>query len=107
MMWNHLLEVFEQSMFLMVVLLFTRLNGQRKEHTIVKQYVSYVRVKYGTCCIVFDGYQEGPSIKTEMFPCLHEPSWIHGVEYLHKLSSLFSDARGLLMKETKASSSHY
>ncbi len=30
---------------------------------IVKQYVSYVRVKYGTYCIVFDGYQEGPSIK--------------------------------------------
>ncbi len=30
---------------------------------IAKQYVSYVRAKYGNCCIVFDGYQEGPSIK--------------------------------------------
>lgn len=30
---------------------------------IVKQYVSYVRCKYGTCCIVFDGYKQGPSIK--------------------------------------------
>ncbi|XP_065911780.1 uncharacterized protein [Dysidea avara] len=30
---------------------------------IVKQYVSYVRAKYGNCCIVFDGYKQGPSIK--------------------------------------------
>jgi len=30
---------------------------------IVKQYVSYVRVKYGNCCIVFDGYKQGPSTK--------------------------------------------
>ena len=30
---------------------------------IVKQYVSYVRVKYGDCCIVFDGYKQGPSTK--------------------------------------------
>ena len=30
---------------------------------IVKQYVSYVRAKYGSCCIVFDGYRQGPSIK--------------------------------------------
>jgi len=30
---------------------------------IVKQYVSYVHGKYGSCCIVFDGYRQGPSIK--------------------------------------------
>jgi len=30
---------------------------------IVKQYVSYVRVKYGDCCIVFDGYKQGLSTK--------------------------------------------
>ena len=30
---------------------------------IVKQYVSFVRAKYGTCHIIFDGYQDGPSIK--------------------------------------------
>ena len=34
-----------------------------KEIDIVKQYVSYVRAKYGSCCIVFDGYRQGPSIK--------------------------------------------
>ena len=27
-----------------------------------KHYVSYVRTKYGSCCIVFDGYDQGPSI---------------------------------------------
>ena len=30
---------------------------------IVKQYVSYVRARYGNCCIVFDGYKQGLSIK--------------------------------------------
>ena len=30
---------------------------------IAQQYVSYVRTKYGTSCIVFDGYEQGPSIK--------------------------------------------
>ena len=29
---------------------------------IVKQYMSYVRVKYGNCFIVFDGYKQGPWI---------------------------------------------
>ena len=29
---------------------------------IVKQYVSYVRVKYGNCFIVFDGHKQGPWI---------------------------------------------
>ena len=29
----------------------------------VKQYVSYVHVKYGNCFIVFDGYKQGPWIK--------------------------------------------
>ena len=30
----------------------------------VKQYVSYVRAKYGQdCCIVFDGYENDPSTK--------------------------------------------
>ena len=53
-------------MFLMMVFLFVRLNGQRKEHTnIVKQHVSYVPPKYGNCCIVFDGYKQGPSIKEQ------------------------------------------
>ena len=28
----------------------------------VKQYVSYVRVKYGNCFIVFDGHKQGPWI---------------------------------------------
>ena len=30
---------------------------------IVKQYVGFVRAKYGRCYIVFDGYRQGPSIK--------------------------------------------
>ncbi len=30
---------------------------------ITKHYVNYVRTKYGSCCIVFDGYDQGPSIK--------------------------------------------
>ena len=30
---------------------------------VAKQYVRYVRAKYGQSCIVFDGYQQGPSIK--------------------------------------------
>ena len=30
---------------------------------IMKQYVSYVRARYGNCCIVLDGYKQGPSIK--------------------------------------------
>ena len=30
---------------------------------IAHQYVSYVRAKYGASCIVFDGYEQGPSIK--------------------------------------------
>ena len=30
---------------------------------IAKQYVTYVRAKYGHSCIVFDGYEQGPSIK--------------------------------------------
>lgn len=30
---------------------------------IAKLYVSYVRGKYGESCIVFDGYEQGPSIK--------------------------------------------
>ena len=30
---------------------------------IAKQYVSYVRGKYGESCVVFDGYEQGPSIK--------------------------------------------
>ena len=30
---------------------------------VLKQYVSYVRAKYNNCCIVFDGYVQGPSIK--------------------------------------------
>ena len=29
----------------------------------MKQYASYVCVKYGTCHIIFDSYQDGPSIK--------------------------------------------
>ena len=33
---------------------------------IVKQYVSYVRAKYGQdCCIVFDGYENGPLTKDQ------------------------------------------
>lgn len=28
-----------------------------------KQYVFYVRGKYGESCVVFDGYEQGPSIK--------------------------------------------
>jgi hypothetical protein len=33
-------------------------------HSIVLQYMSYVRSKYGECCcICFDGYEQGPSIK--------------------------------------------
>ena len=32
---------------------------------IVKQYVSYVHAKYGSCCIIFDGYRQGPSIKDQ------------------------------------------
>ncbi len=30
---------------------------------IAMQYVSYVQTKYGNVCIVFDGYDQGPSIK--------------------------------------------
>ena len=30
---------------------------------VAKQYVSYVRGKYGESCVVFDGYEQGPSIK--------------------------------------------
>ena len=30
---------------------------------ITMQYVNYVRARYGECCIVFDGYEQGPSIK--------------------------------------------
>lgn len=30
---------------------------------IALQYVKYVRTRYGDCCIVFDGYDNGPSIK--------------------------------------------
>lgn len=30
---------------------------------IAQQYVRYVRSKYGNSCIVFDGYEQGPSIK--------------------------------------------
>ena len=30
---------------------------------IVKQYVNYVHAKYGSYCIVFDGYRQRPSIK--------------------------------------------
>ncbi len=30
---------------------------------IARQYVSYARVKYGNCCIAFDGYNQGPSTK--------------------------------------------
>ena len=30
---------------------------------IAENYVSYVHTKYGSCCIVFDGYDQGPSIK--------------------------------------------
>ena len=30
---------------------------------IAKQYVCRVRGKYGKSCIVFDGYEQGPSIK--------------------------------------------
>ena len=29
----------------------------------MKQYVSYVRARYGNCCVVFDGYKQGPSIE--------------------------------------------
>ena len=33
-------------------------------HSIAMQYVSYVHSKYGgRCCICFDGYEQGPSIK--------------------------------------------
>ena len=30
---------------------------------VAKQYVSYVRGKYGESCVVFDGYEQEPSIK--------------------------------------------
>ena len=30
---------------------------------ILDQYSSYLRGKYGICCVVFDGYESGPSIK--------------------------------------------
>ena len=30
---------------------------------VAKQYMSYVRGKYGESCVVFDGYEQGPSIK--------------------------------------------
>ena len=30
---------------------------------VAKQYVSYVRGKYGESCVVFDGYEQGLSIK--------------------------------------------
>ena len=30
---------------------------------VAKQYVSYVRGKYGEGCVIFDGYEQGPSIK--------------------------------------------
>ena len=30
---------------------------------VAKQYVSYVQGKYGESCVIFDGYEQGPSIK--------------------------------------------
>lgn len=35
-----------------------------KKHATYKEIAKrYVRTKYGSCCIVFDGYDQGPSIK--------------------------------------------
>ena len=52
-------------MFLMVGLLSTELNGQRKLPTkkIAMQYVRHVQAKYGLACVIFDGYEQGPSLK--------------------------------------------
>ena len=30
---------------------------------IAEQFVNYVRTKFGHSCVVFDGYEQGPSIK--------------------------------------------
>ena len=32
-------------------------------HNVILQFSHYVRFKYGLCCVVFDGYDEKPSIK--------------------------------------------
>ena len=36
-------------------------NATYKE--LIMQYLRYVKSKYGICCIIFDGYTAGPSIK--------------------------------------------
>ena len=45
--------------------LIHRVKWQKKVtyKDITMQYVNYVRARYGNCCIVFDGYGQGPSIK--------------------------------------------
>ena len=59
----------ERSMEAMYVLdggaLLHRVKWAKKAmyKDVAKQYVKYVRSKYGQSCIVFDGYQQGPSIK--------------------------------------------
>ena len=52
-------------MFLMVGPFFIGLKWAKKAtyKDVAKQYVRYVRSKYRQTCIVFDGYQQGPSIK--------------------------------------------
>ena len=32
-------------------------------HNVILQFSHYIRFKYGLCCVVFDGYDEKPSIK--------------------------------------------
>jgi hypothetical protein len=34
---------------------------------VIQQFVSYVCARYGTCCIVFDGYGQGSSIKDHYY----------------------------------------
>ena len=45
--------------------LLHRVKWQKKTtyKEIAIQYVKYVRTWYGDCCVVFDGYENGPSIK--------------------------------------------
>ena len=51
-------------MFLMGGLLHRVKRGKKMLYQeVAKQYVSYVQGKYGESCVVFDGYEQGPSIK--------------------------------------------
>ena len=51
-------------MFLMGEPYYTGYSGEKMSYQqIAQQYVSYVRGKYGQSCVVFDGYEQGASIK--------------------------------------------